>query len=90
MKKKLAMLLAMSMVLGMSTNAFAATSNKATLPGEDGSKKTSISVNGEYLAELKSKEIISVDVEWDAMNFTYAAKQQGTWEPTDHTYRGSS
>ena len=49
-----------------------------------------ITVRGVYQAGTSSADVISVDVEWDAMDFTYTAPSQGTWNPATHTYEGGT
>lgn len=53
----------------------------------DAEKSKDISVYGRYTEYEKSASIISVDVKWDSMNFIYAAKQQGVWDPATHQYK---
>lgn len=92
-KRLLAAVLAASMVLSLGTTAWAeedssAAPNTATAD-EDSENKADIAVNGQYVSELKSDPIISVNVAWTDMNFQYAASQQGTWDPKSHTYMGA-
>ena len=49
-----------------------------------------ITVTGVYQAGTASDEIISVDVVWDAMDFTYTDASEGTWNPATHTYDGAT
>ena len=86
MKKLISLILALVMVMGLATTAFAdEVKSPQTLTDENNS--VDIPVKGEYIQQLKSDDIISVDVEWKAMNFTYAATQQGTWDPSSHSYK---
>ena len=82
MKKLFATLLAVAMLASMSVTAFAATN--------DGTQDTEITVNGSFVSGTAGAETISVDVEWDAMDFTYTAPSQGAWDPTTHTYVGAT
>ena len=43
-----------------------------------------------YQAGKAADEKISVDLVWDAMDFTYTAPSQGTWNPATHTYEGAT
>lgn len=89
MKKLIAITLALAMIFAMSITAFAdEVESPTTLTNK--APSVNIPVNGEYIEELLSDEIISVDVEWEAMNFTYAATQQGTWNPQTHEYDNSA
>lgn len=92
MKKFFATAMAVTMVTAtLGTTAFAAEGPAAgskTLTDEK--KSVEITVSGEYVENQESPEVISMDIEWGAMNFTYAAKQQGTWQPTTHTYDGAT
>lgn len=89
MKKLISLILALVMVMGLATTAFAEEAGSKTLNEKNGTSYD-IKVEGKYIEKLLSKEIISVDVEWDAMNFTYAATQQGTWQPDSHTYSNAT
>ena len=82
MKKLFATLLAGAMLASMSVTAFAAENTGAT--------PTDITVNGKYTPGATADEIISVDVAWDDMDFTYTGASQGTWDPTTHTYVGAT
>ena len=82
MKKTLSIILALVMALSLSVTAFAATN--------DGTSGTDITVNGTYVPGTTGAEQISVDIVWDAMDFTYTAPSQGTWNPATHTYEGAT
>lgn len=56
----------------------------------NGKEKYNIEIVGTYAAGQISDEIISVDVAWDAMDFTYTGASQGTWNPATHTYEGAT
>ena len=81
MKKIFAGILSLALAATMSFPAFAA--NDAT---NDGTKGTDITVNGTYKAGADAGEVISVDIAWEAMDFTYTAPSKGTWNPDTHTY----
>ena len=49
-----------------------------------------ITITGVYQAGTTADEKISVDIVWDAMEFTYAAPSQGTWNPAAHAYEGAT
>ena len=85
MKKTLTGILALSLAASMSVPAFAA--NSATNNGTAGSD---IAVNGKYQAGAAAAEVISVDLVWDEMNFTYTAPSRGTWNATDHKYENAT
>ena len=38
----------------------------------------------------RATEVISVDISWDSMNFTYTAPSKGTWNPETHEYENAS
>ena len=78
MKKLFAALLAIIMLASMSVTAFAAENTGAT--------PTDITVNGTYTPGATADEIISADIAWDAMDFTYTGASQGTWNPVTHAY----
>ena len=85
MKKRFATLLAIAMLASMPVTAFAAeATNTGTTP-------TEITVNGTYTPGVAAvDEKISVDITWDAMDFTYSAPSEGTWNPATHTYDGAT
>ncbi len=82
MKKLFATLLAVAMLASLSVTAFAAENTGAT--------PTEITVNGTYTPGAMADEKISVDIAWDAMDFTYTGASQGTWNPVTHTYDGAT
>ena len=81
MKKLLTSILALTLVSSMSITAFAATN--------DGTADTNIDVNGKYQAGTPTAEVISVDIAWDAMDFTYTAPSKGTWNTATHQYENA-
>ena len=83
MKKLFAVLLAVAMLASMSVTAFAEGTN-------EGSNSTQITVNGTYVPGTTGAEQISVDIVWDAMDFTYTGASQGTWNPATHAYEGAT
>ena len=66
MKKRFAALLAGAMLASLSVTAFAAENTGAT--------PTEITVNGKYTPGTTTGEIISADIAWDAMDFTYSQR----------------
>ena len=70
------------MLASLSVTAFAAENTGAT--------PTEITVNGTYTPGAMADEKISVDIAWDAMNFTYTGASQGTWNPETHAYEGAT
>lgn len=55
------------------------------LTGNAGQNSTTITVSG-TVGTPNENEVISVDVSWDAMEFTYTPASAGTWDPSTHTY----
>ena len=82
MKKTLSIILALVMALSLSVTAFAETNN--------GTQDTKITVNGSFVSGTAADEKISVDIVWDAMDFTYTGASQGTWNPATHAYDGAT
>ena len=82
MKKLFAALIAIIMLASMSVTAFAAENTGAT--------PTDITVNGTYTPGATADEVISADIAWDAMDFTYTGASQGTWNPATHAYEGAT
>ena len=56
----------------------------------NGKGKYNIEISGTYTPGAAADEIISADIAWDAMDFTYTAPSQGTWNPANHTYEGAT
>ena len=82
MKKLFTILLAVAMLASMSVTAFAADNDTVTTDG--GSKE--ISVNAKYVDEGTTPEVISADIEWGAMEFTYYAGGVKVWDAQTHQY----
>lgn len=84
MKKILSLILALALVMSLSVTAFAAESNTAT----DKTPGTKV-VTGTYIAGSTS-DVISVNIEWGSMAFTYTGASAGTWLPDSHSYSGAT
>ena len=57
---------------------------------QTGTQVREITVTGVYQAGTTGAEQISVDIVWEAMDFTYTAPSQGTWNPATHAYEGAT
>ena len=57
---------------------------------QTGTQVREITVTGVYQAGTAADEKISVDIVWEAMDFTYTAPSQGTWNPATHAYEGAT
>ena len=79
MKKLLTLVLAIAMIATMSVTAFAADVT------QDGGSAT-IDVTGTFEAAQGAGDKISVDISWDAMEFTYTEGAKGEWLPGEHKY----
>ena len=79
MKKFFALALALALTLAMAVTCFAANTIGA---GEEA--KTTVSAK--YVSPTLSGEVYGVDVAFGAMQFTYTAESQGTWNPETHAY----
>lgn len=79
MKKILSLILAMIIVMSLSTVAFATETN--------GTGNYSQDVTGSYVAgSTASGTIFSVDIDWTGMSFTYHAEKAPVWDPENHQY----
>ena len=56
----------------------------------DGSAATEIPVNGVFREQVDTQTIISVDITWDSMDFTYSSAVKQTWDPNQHIYTSST
>ncbi len=56
----------------------------------NGKGKYNIEISGTYTPGAAADEIISADIAWDAMDFTYTGASQGTWNPATHAYEGAT
>ena len=83
MKKTISVLLALVLILTMSTTAFA-----ATIESSPGSQD--IDVSAKYVDGVSAPIKYSVDVTWGAMEFTYTVSGTKTWDPENHTYTAST
>lgn len=81
MKKLFTILLAVAMLASMSVTAFAADDTVTT----DGGSKD-ISVNAKYVDGVSTPDVISADIEWGAMEFTYSVGGVKVWDAQNHQY----
>ena len=86
MKKVLAIILALTLVMSMSATVFAA--DESDTVGQNGSKE--IEVSAKYASSTNTPNVYSVDIEWSSMTFTYTQKDTKTWNAADHSYETAS
>lgn len=79
MKKFFAVIIALVLATAMSVSALA-----ATVSENNGSQN--IDVNAKYTENVNSPEVISVNIAWDSMEFTYSVAGTNNWDATNHTY----
>ena len=82
MKKLLTLALALVMMMSLSVTAFAATN--------DGTSDTTIDVKAVYSASATTPDVISADIAWGAMEFTYSVGGTHTWDPVNHVYKDNT
>lgn len=80
MKKFITAITALAMMLTMSVSAFAA--SPVTQDGGTDSKD----VTAKYVDGLTSPDVISVDISWGAMQFTYTEQGTREWNAAEHKY----
>ena len=77
MKKIIAIILALALVMSLSITAFAADLN-------EGAKTGDVTVN--YTKGKDGGTIYRVDVIWGSMEFSYTSEAKGVWNPETHKY----
>lgn len=80
MRKIIPLMLIAAMLLSMSLSAAATQSTEAG----------TTSVKAGYVAGEEGGQIISVDIEWEGMEFTYNGASAAVWDPEKHEYTGGS
>lgn len=84
MKKAISLAVALLLTVSMAVPAFAA---DITSPSTNlGEGSYTLGVNGSFSAFVPADTVISVDIEWTALDFTYDAGAVGTWNSTSHKY----
>jgi len=71
--------LILAMILNLSLSAFAATNTT-------GSGNTTIDVNAIYTNGVSTPDVISVDIAWGEMQFTYNVNGTKNWDASNHQY----
>lgn len=85
MKKIATLILALVLVLSLATTAFAETAKLEAKGAEQ-----TIDVKAKYEDQVNDPTVYSVDLEWGAMEFTYAKVGNHVWQPSDHSYSGTT
>lgn len=80
MRKIIPLMLIAAMLLSMSLSAAATQSTEAG----------TTNVKAGYVAGEEGGQIISVDIEWEGMEFTYNGASAAVWDPEKHEYIGGS
>ena len=80
MRRIIPLMLIAAMLLSMGLNASA---TQATEAG-------STNVTAGYVAGEEGGQIISVELEWEGMEFTYNGESKPVWDPENHQYVGGS
>lgn len=83
MKKFITAILALTMLLSMSVTVFAAGGSAG---GKGDGSSTIIDVEAKYIDEATTPDVVSVDIEWGAMQFTYSESGSHEWNAANHTY----
>ena len=82
-RKLFVVALALVLTLSMTATAFAAAGNEnaTSLP-----YSKDIDVTGTYSGSTIGGDVYSVDISWDAMDFTYTVVSGTQWNPSTHQY----
>ena len=88
MKKILSIVLAIAMIFALSTTAFAATTKTDEDLGAGATSTNAVDVIIDASSTSNIEDVYSVDVAWDALDFTYSFSDDATneWDPETHTY----
>ena len=84
MKKFFTIALSLMLAICMAVPAFAAEPDISTNNGT-----ANVTVNGTYNAGSTAQEVISVDVSWGSMSFTYNDAVEGSWNDETHAFDGA-
>ncbi len=79
MKKMIAAILAVAMVLGVHSTSYAGQNL-----GQNESQ--SIDVTAKYSDDITTPDVYSVEIVWDNMTFSYSEAGTMDWNPETHTY----
>lgn len=80
MKKALPIVLTLTAASMLCLPAFA--DQQLTAPDQ----QATIDVKAQYVDNVKTPTVYSVDISWGAMDFTYTETGTREWNPADHTY----
>ena len=87
MKKLIAAILSLVLVLSMSATAFA---TEGAANGNEAGDSQSIDVTAKTENAITTETHYSVDITWESMTFTYTEEGTKTWDPATHTYTTNS
>lgn len=76
MRKTISLMIAVAILLSMGLSSAAA----------EPAVSKSGAVQANYVAGTKDSQIISVDIDWKNMEFTYHDKSEAVWDPVNHAY----
>lgn len=82
MKKLISAILVVLLIFSSNAVVFAS-SGSVTGLGED---QNDIDVNAVYSTSITTSDVVSVDISWGAMEFTYSVAGSKTWDPATHAY----
>ena len=83
MKRSIAFLLSLLLVASMSGTAYATEATEAV----SGNSKE---VLASYEKGIQDRTVISVDISWEQMTFTYKGASEPTWNAEEHRYEGEA
>lgn len=82
MTKFLTLALVLVMMMSLSLTAFAAETNTGG--------NTTIDVKAIYSGGVSTPDVVSVDIAWGEMQFTYSVGGTHTWDPVNHEYKDNT
>lgn len=86
MKKALAIILVLTLVLASAVTVFADENTATIESANDPNNYFERDVNIKIIPATGGATVYNVKFSWDSLDFTYKYRDSGTWNPENHTY----